>query len=201
MTRATTLIYCLVAAADRPSAPALGAILLFFAPRTARWTSMTRTASPSSVRSAAPSCPRYGGWRVASRLPVRPRWRAAGIDPRVWALGVGIALWLVPPPPTSRATSAARPPTPRQRLRAAEPRRDPDRRAVLSDDACAAIGDVGSGLRQDLGSSAASAALGFTGFSAGMAAARLGGDWLNERLGAGAAARGGSSRSRSGAYC
>ena len=55
-----------------------------------------------------------------------------------------------------------------------------------------AIGDwSGIYLRQDLGSSAAAAATGFTGFSAGMAVARLGGDWLNERLGAGLLLRGG----------
>jgi fucose permease len=46
-------------------------------------------------------------------------------------------------------------------------------------------------LRQDLGSSAAAAATGFTGFSLGMAVARLGGDWLNQRLGAGPLLRGG----------
>ena len=57
-----------------------------------------------------------------------------------------------------------------------------------------AIGDwSGIYLREDLGSSAAAAATGFTGFSLGMAVARLGGDWLNERLGAGLLLRGGMS--------
>jgi MFS family permease len=46
-------------------------------------------------------------------------------------------------------------------------------------------------LRHDAGASAAAAALAFTGFSFGMAAARLGGDALNERLGAGPLLRGG----------
>ena len=57
-----------------------------------------------------------------------------------------------------------------------------------------AIGDwSGIYLRQDLGASAAAAATGFTGFSLGMAVARLGGDWLNARLGAGPLLRGGMS--------
>ena len=55
-----------------------------------------------------------------------------------------------------------------------------------------AIGDwSGIYLREDLGSSAAAAATGFAGFSLGMAIARLGGDWVNERLGAGLLLRGG----------
>jgi MFS family permease len=55
-----------------------------------------------------------------------------------------------------------------------------------------AIGDwSGIYLRHDLGASAAAAATGFTGFSLGMAIARLGGDVLNERLGAGPLLRGG----------
>ena len=67
-----------------------------------------------------------------------------------------------------------------------------------------AIGDwSGIYLREDLGSSAAAAATGFTGFSLGMAVARLGGDWLNERLGAGPAAarRDGARRARAGRAC
>ena len=46
-------------------------------------------------------------------------------------------------------------------------------------------------LRHDAGASAAAAATAFTGFSLGMAVARLGGDVLNERLGAGRLLRGG----------
>ena len=46
-------------------------------------------------------------------------------------------------------------------------------------------------LRHDAGASAAAAAMAFTGFSLGMAVARLGGDVLNERLGAGRLLRGG----------
>jgi hypothetical protein len=44
--------------------------------------------------------------------------------------------------------------------------------------------------RLDVGAGAATAATAFTGFSTGMAAARLGGDWLNERFGAGPLLRG-----------
>jgi fucose permease len=46
-------------------------------------------------------------------------------------------------------------------------------------------------LRHDTGASAAAAATAFTGFSFGMAVARLGGDALNQRLGAGRLVRGG----------
>jgi MFS family permease len=46
-------------------------------------------------------------------------------------------------------------------------------------------------LRHDTSASAAVAALAFTGFSLGMAVARLGGDVLNERLGAGRLLRSG----------
>ena len=46
-------------------------------------------------------------------------------------------------------------------------------------------------LRHDASASAATAALAFTGFSLGMAVARLGGDALNERLGAGRLLRSG----------
>jgi MFS family permease len=55
-----------------------------------------------------------------------------------------------------------------------------------------AIGDwSGIYLRHDAGASAAAAATAFTGFSLGMAAARLGGDLLNEQLGAATLMRGG----------
>jgi MFS family permease len=55
-----------------------------------------------------------------------------------------------------------------------------------------AIGDwSGIYLRHDAGASAAAAATAFTGFSLGMAVARLGGDLLNERLGAATLIRGG----------
>ena len=65
------------------------------------------------------------------------------------------------------------------------------------------IGDwSGIYLRHNAGASAAAAAMAFTGFSLGMAVARLGGDRLNEHLGAGQAAarrngaRGGRARQR-----
>ena len=55
-----------------------------------------------------------------------------------------------------------------------------------------AIGDwSGIYLRHNAGASAATAATAFTGFSLGMAVARLGGDLLNERLGAATLVRGG----------
>ncbi len=62
-----------------------------------------------------------------------------------------------------------------------------------------AIGDwSGIYLRENLGSSAAASATGFTGFSLGMAIARLGGDWINDahRRGAAAARRDDAGRDR-----
>ena len=56
-----------------------------------------------------------------------------------------------------------------------------------------AIGDwSGIYLRHNTGASAATAALAFTGFSLGMAIARLGGDFINARLGAGRLLRAGT---------
>jgi len=55
-----------------------------------------------------------------------------------------------------------------------------------------AIGDwSGIYLRHDTGASAAAAAMAFTGFSLGMAVARLGGDFVNARIGAGKLVRAG----------
>jgi fucose permease len=56
-----------------------------------------------------------------------------------------------------------------------------------------AIGDWGGiYLRQDAGASPAAAAMAFTGFSLGMAIARLGGDVVNARIGAGRLLRAGT---------
>jgi MFS family permease len=56
-----------------------------------------------------------------------------------------------------------------------------------------AIGDwSGVYLKHNTGASAATAALAFTGFSLGMATARLGGDFLNAKLGAGRLVRAGT---------
>ena len=139
--------------------------------------------------------------RRLRRRPASPRSRRAlGVDPRVWALFVGVALWL-----TALFDHGAA----RQRVHALEEGASfalPSRGVLLIGALCflamvteGAIGDwSGIYLRQNLGASAAAAATAFTGFSLGMAVARLGGDWLNERLGAGRAAarRDGARRAR-----
>jgi fucose permease len=56
-----------------------------------------------------------------------------------------------------------------------------------------AIGDwSGIYLKHDTGAGTAAAAMAFTGFSLGMAVARLGGDWVNTRIGAGRLLRSGT---------
>ena len=108
------------------------------------------------------------------------------------ALGIGVALWLFALVVTARLGEAST-------HSAGSGFALPARGVVLIGVLCflamtteGAIGDwSGIYLREDLGSSSAAAATGFAGFSLGMAIARLGGDWVNERLGAGLLLRGG----------
>ena len=142
----------------------------------------------------------HGGWSVGGFLAaglsaVAGRGRA---DPRLLALASASRCGC--PRSSSPPGSAGLDPLRGQRLRA------PRRGVILIGVLCflamvteGAIGDwSGIYLREDLGASAAAAATGFAGFSLGMAIARLGGDWLNERLGAGPAAarRDGAGRAR-----
>jgi predicted MFS family arabinose efflux permease len=139
----------------------------------------------------------HGGWSVggfaASGLAAATG--TAGLDPRVESLIVGVGLWLVALWITTRLGEAS------AHSRGSEGGRFalPARPVLLIGLLCflvmvieGAIGDwSGIYLRQDLGAGAAAAATGFTGFSLGMAVARLGGDRLNERLGAGRLLRSG----------
>jgi fucose permease len=137
----------------------------------------------------------HGGWSVggffASGLAVVAG--SAGLDPRVESLIVGVALWCFALFVTGRLGSAS------AHSEEGSGFALPSRAVLLIGLLCflammteGAIGDwSGIYLRHDLGASAAAAATGFTGFSLGMAVARLGGDVLNERLGAGPLLRGG----------
>lgn len=137
----------------------------------------------------------HGGWSFGgfAGAGVVAATAAAGIDPRLESLFVGIALWLA-------ALWITR------RLGIASAHSDtgggfalPSRAVLLLSGLCflammteGGIADSsGIYLRQDTGASAAAAALAFTSFSLGMAVARLGGDVLNERLSAGRLMRGG----------
>ena len=119
---------------------------------------------------------------------------AAGLDPRLESLVVGVALWLAALWITRRLGSAS---THSKTANAGS--RCPSRAVLLIGGLCFLVMMTEGGiadwsgiyLRHDTGASAAAAAMAFTGFSLGMAVARLGGDVLNERLGAGRLLRGG----------
>lgn len=202
VTRAAALVFCLMLPLPllAPGPVALGAILLVFGSANGVMdVSMNAHAVAVERDLGRPIMSSlHGGWSLggfsAAGLAVLSG--AAGLDPRVLALCVGIALWVGALWITARLGAAS-----------AQSRGEgtgfalPSRGVILIGLLCflamvteGAIGDwSGIYLRQDLGSSAAAAATGFTGFSLGMATARLGGDWLNERFGAGRLLRAGMS--------
>ena len=133
-----------------------------------------------------------GGFAAAGIVAVAA---AAGLDPRVESLGMGVALWLAALWVTGRLGDVS------AHSGEAGSLALPSRPVVLIGGMCflvmlteGAIEDWGGiYLRHNLGASTAVAATAFTGFSLGMATARLGGDVLNERLGASRLLRGGLS--------
>ena len=131
----------------------------------------------------------HGGWSVggfaaAGLVAVAA---AAGLDPRVESLLVGVALLLLSLWITRRLGAA------NARSSAGHGLALPTRPVILIGLLCflvmlteGAIGDwSGIYLRQNAGASPAAAATAFAGFSLGMAVARLGGDVVNARIGAG----------------
>ena len=137
----------------------------------------------------------HGGWSVggfvfAGLVAISA---AAGVDPRLESLVVGVALWLAAWWITRRLGSAS------AQSKAGGGLALPSRPVMLIGGLCFLVMMTEGGiadwsgiyLRHDAGASAAAAATAFTGFSLGMAAARLSGDVLNERLGAGRLLRGG----------
>jgi predicted MFS family arabinose efflux permease len=117
----------------------------------------------------------------------------AGLDPRVESLLVSVLLWLLALWLGTRLGRASAHSEERTGFAL------PSRGVVLLGILCllvmvteGAMGDwSGIYLRQNLGASASAAAAGFTGFSLGMALARVGGDALNRRWGPGALLRAG----------
>jgi predicted MFS family arabinose efflux permease len=198
VTRATALTYCLLLPLPlcASSAPMLAGILFGFgAAGGAMDVAMNGHAVAVEKEAGKPVMSSlHGGWSVggfaASGLTALVG--ALSIDPRLWALVLGIALWLFAVYVTAHLGSAS---SHEEGASFALPARG----VILIGALCllamvteGAIGDwSGIYLRQDTGASAAAAATAFTGFSAGMAAARLGGDWLNQRFGVAALLRGG----------
>jgi MFS family permease len=137
----------------------------------------------------------HGGWSLGGFAAAAVVVIAAtsGADPRVESVVVGAGLWLFALWITSRLGSAS------THSNKAAGFALPSRAVILIGSLCflammieGGIADwSGIYLRHNAGASSAVAALAFTGFSLGMAVARLGGDRLNERLGAGRLLRGG----------
>jgi fucose permease len=137
----------------------------------------------------------HGGWSVGGFVAAGLSAVAgvAGADPRLLAPAISAALLVFAIAVTARLGEAS------THSSGGSGFALPARGVVLIGVLCflamtteGAIGDwSGIYLRENLGSSAAAAATGFAGFSLGMAVARLGGDWVNERLGAGLLLRGG----------
>ena len=199
VTRVATLIFCLMLPLPllATSPYMLGAILFVFgASNGAMDVAMNAhgVAVERELRKPIMSS-LHGGWSLggfagAGLVAVAA---AAGVDPRLESLLVGVALWLAALWITRRLGSASAHSEARAGFAL------PSRAVMLIGGLCFLVMMTEGGiadwsgiyLRHDAGASAAAAALAFTGFSLGMAVARLGGDVLNERLGAGRLLRGG----------
>jgi predicted MFS family arabinose efflux permease len=199
VTRAAALLYCLMLPLPvlATSAPMLGALLFVFGAANGAM-DVSMNAHGVAVERALDKpimSSLHGGWSlggfVSSGLVAVAG--SAGLDPRVESMIVGVALWLAVVWLGRRLGSAS------AHSEEAGGFALPSRAVFLIGALCflammteGAIGDwSGIYLRHDLGAGAAAAATGFTGFSLGMAIARLGGDALTERLGAGRLLRGG----------
>jgi predicted MFS family arabinose efflux permease len=131
----------------------------------------------------------HGGWSVGGFVAagVVAVAAAAGLDPRLESLVVGVCLWLLTLWITRRLGTNS------THASAGHGFALPTRPVLLIGGLCflvmlaeGAIGDwSGIYLKHNTGASTAAAAVAFTGFSLGMAIARLGGDFVNTRIGAG----------------
>ena len=131
----------------------------------------------------------HGGWSVGGFVAagVVAIAAASGLDPRVESLIVGVALWLLSLWITRCLGTVS------SHSSAGHGFALPTRPVILIGGLCflvmlaeGAIGDwSGIYLKHNTGASTAAAAIAFTGFSLGMAIARLGGDFVNTRIGAG----------------
>lgn len=131
----------------------------------------------------------HGGWSVGGFLAagVVAVAAAVGLDPRVESLIVGVCLWLLSLRITQRLGTGS------THSSAGQGFALPTRPVLLIGGLCflvmlveGAIGDwSGIYLKHNTGASTAGAAVAFTGFALGMAIARLSGDFVNTRIGAG----------------
>jgi fucose permease len=138
----------------------------------------------------------HGGWSVGgfTAAGLVALAATAGLDPRAESLIVGAGLFVVSLWITRQLGASSAHSSDEHGLAL------PTRPVILIGGLCflvmlaeGAIGDwSGIYLRHDTGASPATAALAFTGFSLGMAIARLGGDVVNERIGAGVLLRAGT---------
>ena len=199
VTRAATLIFCLMLPLPllATSPYMLGAILFVFgASNGAMDVAMNAhgVAVERELRKPILSS-LHGGWSLGGFAGAglgRGHGRG-GSRPALESLLVGVALWLAALWITRRLGSAS------AHSEAGAGFALPSRAVLLIGGLCflammteGGIADwSGIYLRHDTSASAAAAALAFTGFSLGMAVARLGGDVLNERLGAGRLLRSG----------
>jgi predicted MFS family arabinose efflux permease len=200
LTRWTTLLFCLMLPLPllATSSYMLGAILFVFGASTgAMDVSMNAhgvAIQDSLDRPVMSSF--HGGWSVGGFVAAGlvAFAAAAGLDPRVESLIVGVGLWLLSLWITGRLGSAS------AHSSAGHGLALPTRPVMLIGGLCflvmlteGAIGDwSGIYLRHNTGASSAAAAMAFTGFSLGMAVARLGGDFVNARIGAGPLLRAGT---------
>lgn len=191
--RAATLFFCLLLPLPllATSAPMLAAILFVFGASNgvmdvamnAHGVAVERELRKPVMSSL------HGGWSLGgfASAGIVVLAGATGVDPRVESLILSIALWLVALWITGRLGNVS------TRSRTPAGFAMPSRTVILIGGLCflammteGGIADwSGIYLHHDAGASAAAAAIAFTGFSLGMAVARLGGDLLNERLGAG----------------
>jgi predicted MFS family arabinose efflux permease len=138
----------------------------------------------------------HGGWSVGgfAAAGLVALTATAGLDPRVESLIVGVGLFFLSLWITRRLGGSFTHSSEGHVLSL------PTRPVILIGGLCflvmlteGAIGDwSGIYLRHNTGASPAGAALAFTGFSLGMAIARLGGDLVNERIGPSRLLRGGT---------
>jgi len=199
VTRAATLVFCLMLPLPLlATGPAMLAPILFAFGAAGGAMDVSMNAHGVAVERTLPKPTMsllHGGWSVGGFVSagVVALAAASGLDPRLESLIVGVALWLAALWITKRLGSAS------SHSREGSPFALPSRAVIVIGGLCFLVMTTEGGisdwsgiyLRHATGASSAVAATAFTGFSLGMAAARLGGDALNARLGAGRLLRGG----------
>lgn len=199
LTRWTTLAFCLLLPLPLLATSPLmlaGILFVFGASTGAMDVSMNAHGVAIQERLDRPVMSSFhGGWSVGgfAAAGLVALAAGAGLDPRVESLVVGIALWLLGFWITRRLGASS---THTEGHGLALPTKP----VLLIGGLCflvmlaeGAIGDwSGIYLKHNTGATSATAALAFTGFSLGMAIARLGGDVINARIGAGRLLRAGT---------